>query len=494
MRQESLSTRELLSLPDEVKRRYTGQQLSMWLNEQGYEKIVYLAAIEEALPLAVRPALAAHGAPSSAYQGRAIGISLSLLLENPPIAVLPEDLLSSEEYFWRNFCRVMNTPYPTTIKDVEEVAHKRNYFFYPFIGSEKTYQQFKEQTIPPSERFNDKAFMRRLLKQLNLGKYILPGKEIFYEAGEDLSQFITRVIQELKDYNHQRKHPLIIKLANTASGLLSVKYNPEMIEESNNDQLVQSLTLMFTSPYDGKIYPGNVVIEEKIDFGQKEDGFGDFSLRGFITPQGEFVVLSVGRLISNQEGEYLGMVMIQSNKREQLLKIGLYPNIFQQMVTAFSRLAEDMFRQGYFGPVDVDIFAQQHQEKEEFFFHDFNTREGGSTISGLIASSVDKVLNGTPPLLDIELKLESPSLLSEEQLNQVIAVLQENGVFPYATTFLRYPKNEGDNQLVYPLKIMTLCEEALTDSSVMSQVKGLVGRLNEIEIVANSGIKFCPPF
>lgn len=473
-------------LSDVERRKIVGRKFGNFLADNGFKRVVYVGNIEDALPPAVRPALVAHGVPPSAYQGRMIGMSTALFPEFERTIFLQDPLFPAEKKFWQNIWRQTNISPPIITNEPPSVEDDS--FFYPFIGSFDFLERYGNNSLPAAEEFNNKAQMKNLLRKLKLDHFIVPGVEIFYQGKnlDDLDDYVNEIIyQYLLPLIRAEQSPFLIKLGNTASGLLNIRVDPEMIlvedRETQHNQINEvfdQIEKMFKSPYDGKDYPGDVVIEQVIPFGKDREGWGDFSLRGFISPTGEFVFLSIGRVISNSKGEYLGMVMVESTSKEQLRQIGLQSEQLQNVVSVSQRIANEMFERGYFGPYSIDFFCPQNaQEQSSFLIHDFNMREGGTTISGLITSISEVVFGEKTPVLDIELKMKRKEggVFSEGELNDVLEELQRIGIFPYATTFLRYPTKEG----VYTVKLLLAYpDEALTDDQVADFIRRKTEDLN----------------
>ncbi|MDH7475848.1 MAG: hypothetical protein QHH09_00040 [Microgenomates group bacterium] len=469
----------LLHQTDRERRQMVGQEFFDWLKKAGYDQVVYQGNIEDALPEAVRPALTAHGAPPSAYQGRMIGISTALIPQFPRGVILDEPLLPAEQQFWQELWKNLGIPSPTII--IGDYSQQQpGVFYYPFIGSNNFYETHKGNSLPPAEKFNNKARMRKLLREISLSGNIVPGIEIFYQ-GQELSDYVDLIYQEVAKYSRESDKRLLIKLGNTASGLLNVRVNPDMVAVNDLElqlRIKEQIYAMFQSPYDGELYPGDVVVEEVIDFGQQEDGWGDFSLRGFILPSGELVFFSVGRVISDQNGQYLGMVMVESTSEEQLTQIGLTKEKLLSVIDTSRRISQKMYQFGYFGPYSIDFFSPQDPTNQTFLIHDYNMREGGTTISGLASSVSGMIFGEMTAVLDIELKLKSKGGLLNKALNQLVAQLQATRMFPYATTFLNYPQQEKTGK-IYTVKLLLPYQgTALTDDEVADYIKRVVDGLN----------------
>lgn len=463
-------TEQLLALSDADRRRYVGRAFNAMLTERGLSGMFYQGNIEEALPEAVRPALTAHGAPPSAYQGRMVGMSLSILPQKAPRVLLEEPLFPAENAFWNKLAKDLDVPMPEVTTDASNL-NLDGLFIYPFIGSGSYNKRYPGRTIPAAGTFNNKAHMRQVLKEAGLEKALVPGSEVVYE-GEQVKKYVERCVRSVEQQMEHAGRPLMVKLANTASGLLNVQVHPDILRSANGrERLENAFRQMFLSPFDGKYYPGDVVLEEFVDFGASSDGYGDFSVRGYTTPKGQFVPVSAGRVISDRSGEYLGMVMTRVDRQGELDTIGLDPKVLRKELSVMQAWSNELRDRGYFGPISLDFFAEQQKPDGQILNHDYNVREGGTTISGLISSVARQALGSEAPVLDIELKAK----MDERTIDQALEDLQAEGVFPYATTFLKYPNKEG----VRTMKVVTrYTGSAQTDRHVREAITDLTSLLN----------------
>lgn len=470
-------TEQLFLLSDKERRRLVGNKFNEWLKGKGITEVVYFGNIPDALPLAARDALKNHAVPPSAYEGRVISYPLLLFAPFNTTVVLGVQPLVTEIDFWSELYQKLGTPFPkikNTFNEAVRTEERQKVFVYPFIGTDALNKE--GVSIPSAERFNNKAYMRALARKIGLKENIVPGMEIFYN-NESIEEFVQSINHTVVFYYNEKKKPLLIKLGNTASGLLTVRVDKDTVGDDNNiSQLTDLIYNMFV--YDQQVYPGDVVIEELVDFGKEKGGLGDFSIRGFITPQGGPVIFSIGRVISDPRGEYLGMVMTKTNNSNELRIIGLHPETLRKMAEIFEKLAGEMYNQGYWGPVSFDFFAEQENPSMNIQVHDYNIREGGTSTSGLVNSVAETVWGESTPVLDIELKLTGRKL-AEQELNEALRWLHGEEVVPYATTFLRFPQVKNNNYF-YTLKVICPYRGlAQTDEEVASQISGLVNKLNK---------------
>lgn len=470
----------LLALSDRERRRIAGNAIRNHLAGQGFDGITYVSNVDDALPPSAREAIINHGVPARAYGGRMLGMALALApdTKSQVNVVMEEPLVKSELDFWQHFTSQTGIVLPTIIPKREAIGD--NDFIYPFIGSKYINNEFPGRTLPDSERFNRKADMRKRLRKLGEEQSLVPGVEIFYEGDE--AKHYDKIAKVLKERAEATGQTQWLKHSFTASGLASMKVSSE--QARNSTYIQQKLRGMFQSENDPSItYPDDVVVEDGIDFGNSPSGYGDFSLRGMALPDGSFMPLSIGRVISNAKGEYLGMVMVQGNKMQQLKNIGLDPMTYVKSVEVFSKLVADIHKDGYtFGPVSVDYFSQQNNSAADVHTRDYNIREGGTTIGGVITSYADRIWPDAQGVLDVELHIISDQPLDEKGFNQLVQSFQQERCIPYATTFLRYPKlieTDNPDARLYTIKVLSpYTGTALTDDSVVEAMRDMVDTMN----------------
>ncbi|KXK10247.1 MAG: hypothetical protein UZ22_OP11002000892 [Microgenomates bacterium OLB23] len=472
----------IMRLSDFERRRLVGTELTTWYQSQGYDRILYVGNIADALPPAARPALERGHAPLDAYQGRLPGMALGLFPQLPVGIRMDRPIYPQEEVLLKELAAFSDSTYPIMGPDIDDDA---NTFIYPFIGSEKMVAQYGERTLPPAERFNNKAIMRSMLADLGYSHGLTPGHEIFYDQ-TDVHQFASRTLDEVLTYAGQSKaQKFLVKLANTASGLLNVSLTAEQVRAiSEGDEVVRArvhkaIMAMFTSPYENGLFPGDVVVEDYVDYREAESGIGDYNFRGFLTPKGVFVPMSASRQICDASGEYLGMIMANTHKITDLEKIGLHPGALRQQWELMNAAAKTMYSQGYWGQVSFDAFTPQGRSVLGWN-RDFNMREGGASVPAVGSSLADKLYGSDAMVLDMEMKVNTGGVLDEQHVGEVLDHMQQHGVRPYATTFLRYPRVNADGRYQYTVKTLSPYRgDALNEPAVRDHVCGVTEAMND---------------
>lgn len=494
---ELRSAEELLQCTELERRELAGQAFTAYWKEQGHPEVVYISNVDAALPKAGQSQLTAHGAPPTAYGGRMLGMALGMVARELPIYVVAEPPTTAENKFVAYVASELGCEPPTIIGSLDQVPDTS--FIFPFMGSPETAARFPGRTIADATPFNNKANIRILLDQLEENESMVPGTEVFYEDSKSEAEFFDKIETALRAEAAHSGRGVWLKHVSTASGMATYRYGADFFDDTNTDattELRKNLQDMFTDPETGEKHLDSVVIEHSIDFGASETGYGDFSLRGMITPNGQFVPFSLGRVISNEDGECIGAVMAQSDKPDQLDAIGLAPETLAKAARLMEKVGRDLHAKGYMGPMAVDFFGEQRNPDGQVLMRDFNVREGGTSFGGLATALSDRLWEGpTARVMDVELKADTDRQLTEAEAEALAAKLYQSGVAPYATTFLRYPAHkkaeDGTTGYVYTLKVLApLTAPAATEPQVHRAIDELAAWLNALNM---EGVAFRSP-
>jgi len=488
---ELSSATQQLTIPERERRMTVGRELGYYLSHRGFKQVVFVTNIQDALPVLTRDELKRHAVPTDAYAGRGPGMALGLQFPDQEMVVhLPTPMFPQEESLLRDVATRTNVVFPTLRSDVTAVLQDERTFVYPFIGSAEMNEKFPNRTTPAAGRFNNKALMRQRFKDSGMTEKLVPGAEIFYQ-GQEPPVFIQQVIDTVREYaTSSSQERFMLKLAETASGLLSPTITSEEIRELKEgripDSLQSKVAAMFTGN-DGTMFMGDVVLEEFVPY--KSDGHtGDFNTRGYLLPDGQFIPLSVGRQICDEKGQYLGMISVPSHNQALVQQIGLHPNVLVIQMEIMEKIARSMFKDGYFGPVSFDCFCGDGPDAVPAN-RDFNQREGGGTVPGIIAANSGAIYGEERAVMDVETKIESSRRLEGREIEALLERLSTQGVSFYATTFMRSPSN-GGNSHIYTLKTVQPFNGIATNELSMAQsIVGNVAQLNA-SIGQSMGLNF----
>jgi hypothetical protein len=427
------------------------------------DNLVVIGNIPHALPQDAQEQLRIHGAPPGAYEGRMPCIAMALGYPGNISVLMQERPFPAETSLYQMLARrsglnmpniMFTSPFAYTAEEISQAAgqHLGDSFIYPFIGTNQL--GFSEgSTLPDSSGLNNKAIVRLLMRNNGMGDMMPSGGEIFMEK---LTSTSSRWYDHLLD-EVQNGKTMFAKVANSASGLSTVRLSPQ----TPPAELTQVLDTMPVSP------DGAVVYERAVQFGESGQ-LADFGVRGSSLPDGTFYPLSIGRVIST-EGVYNGMVYCPDDPR----RIGLTHRGVSSLFGTLKVFSHEIATpNGYWGPLNLDVFSDPEGKVQ--LVHDPNMREGGSSASGAFAPILigpDKVA------VDFEARMRTPSALSETEINTLLFSLMCLGIYPYATTFLRHPRRNGD-ETVYTMKLITEGpEKATTDSRVKNYIGFVSDRL-----------------
>jgi hypothetical protein len=470
------NTKELPSWQSRLK---LGRELQASMPDR---TLAFVGNISHALPPAARVQLAEHTVPPGAYEGRMPWVGASYALPKPPLVIMQEKPYEQELALLSEICDAAGIQTPKVVVtdsfaySIDAVktrlngqGDRQNIFWHPFIGSGEFGSG--SDTLPNARVFNNKAGMRNLMRANNMEVNVPAGTEIFCEDGESLATMTGKLTSAIAESPCE---VVRLKLAETASGMCTVKVSATRFKTDREYQLHVDHLIQSMFEYKGQVFLGDVVLEEQIDFGG-EKGYGDFGARGYTLPNGQFIPLSLGRVVSTSDGVYQGMVMAPL---ENPSAIGLDYARTKQIVETMKNLADLSYTQGYWGPVNLDLFVHQSETKPPLV-HDFNYRDGGSSASGAFAT----VIGRGRPTLDMDIKLARHNPLDENEANELIARLWNNGILPYATTFMRHPNHSDGKGIVYAMKTMVPLSGTIdTDAVAREKIAEYVGQLNHMNL------------
>lgn len=458
----------VLGLTDRERRKLAGSAFDAYFTSKGFDGVTYVCNIADALPKTTQADLANHSVPIAAYGGRMFGTALG---PHPrwAVNVVSAQPLPSEANFIAVLANHLDSSQPQRL-DQEDHAGENN-FIWPFIGDPKFVARYGDRTLPDGQPYNSKSLMRQVMRDIGEEENLAPGIEVIYTPGESQQSYYARVRAAIRDESARHGVKLWLKLDNTASGLKTARYTPEDLLQPDADaQINRDLDAMFVQPDTGVAELESVVIEHHIEH-HANSQYGDYNLRGSITPYGQFIPVFAGRSVNHPElGEYYGMFGARLDSPEQLANIGLDYETMLRSVRTAEKLARYMYQKGYWGPFSVDFFARQLNPNGKIRFRDFNMREGGTSVGGLITSEAESFWPGAMGVLDVEMGMETVTPLSDDQLETMSARLFQAGILPYSTTFLRHPKlDTATNKTRYTLKLLAPQHGPVTTSALASQ-------------------------
>ncbi len=464
--------KEIEKSPSQQERQDLGRKLSSYFSEY---RIVFVGNVPHALPPASRTALTNHTVPPGAYEGRMPWIAAAYRLPEAPIVVMQENPVPAEISLLKEICTQHEIPPPEVVivpkfsySEVPVTALEQYMgkpaFVHPFIGSRELQLQ---NTTPDAARYNNKAQMKLMMRDAGMGNNIVDGVEVIANEGDTANSMANKISEAIS----QVDFPIAwVKLGESASGMGTNRVDVQRFKSDTTYQAEMQINFhkMFTS--EGKEYPADVVIEKEVAFGQAQ-GYSDYGARGYLLPNGEFKFFSVGRVVSTSEGVYQGMIMASPEKADL---IGLSPSGISEVKRLMSRFAQAVHLLGYWGPVNLDMFIAKNPYESPGKVHDWNMRDGGSSASGNIASLIS---DGAA--IDIDLKLNTPTALSENQGNHLVETLwREEHAVTYATTFLRHPKKTGSDWSHTVKLIVPISGSVDSDQSALDQIHWVCDVLN----------------
>lgn len=469
--EEPLKTREKL-----------GKVFGDYLKKQGFESILAIGNVPDALSQKDQYELKRHGVPADLYAGRLPWIMSGLFLKEMDIYIPMDESYRNFEEEENYFSKQITEKFDFNIKVISEKERRQKetdpkVFIYPFIASLELTKKYLNRTLPSSQYLNDKAFMRKFIKEIGGEEFLVGGEEIFVED-KTTKQCIEEVKEKIDAHFKLNKDAdtLMLKFSTGASGLSNFKISRDLWDKEENYK--KNLLKVIEKRLNQNA--GDIVIEEFINHHTLEDEFNDYGLRGFILPGGEALFLSAGRMLVDKNGEYIGCVIAPPNNSKLLKNMGITKDSLTKILFYGRNLSSQIYNKfNYFGPINLDLFVSK-RKPAQFLIHDYNFREGGTSASGFIATVSSKIFEKENLVVDTEFHLKSPKILKEDEINNLIGELYKNGCIPYSTSFLRVFKQKGE-EVDYVLKLMIPSESILiSNEQIQEELDGIVKKINSL--------------
>ena len=466
-----------LGMNDFQRRVEVGQRYGAALGRAGLTETYIDYNIGDALPGTTKDALVRHGAPYDAYGGRAAGVAFNLV-SSLPVTIMGAKPMGPELAYLDRISDMTGIQQPT-FTDIG-TAVPDSAFVYPFIGTAELNKKYPGRTFAPAMPYNHKGNMRRSTVEVAGSESVVPGAELYAADHDEFDPYAASVYDALRRQNPASGRTWL-KLAETASGLSTVRFTEEQLAAVGFTGVRHELLTMFGRSPRGELQVADVVVEHHVDFGEHEGQPADYNLRGAKTADGQFVPQTVGRQVSNSGGEYIGAVMVDCDDPEALGTIGLTADTFVRAASTVSSLARRMGEDYPFGPMSVDFFSQQLDPDSPVQMRDFNMREGGTTFGGFIGSLRKQLWPGASGVLDAEYKIDAKRVMSEQELSTMLEKMYGADVVPYASSFLMYPQVAEDGSATYTMKVVAPFNGIVrADDDIIKEMRRRAAQFNAI--------------